>query len=314
MTDVVINNKSNYEKPILKWVGGKTQILDILFNEFPEEINNYHELFIGGGSVLFCLLEKIKQNIIKINGKINAYDSNEPLIYVYKNIKFDPIKLYDEIQKLINDYNNIIEDKIINRAPKNIEEAKDSKESYYYWIRKNYNIFNKDEKNSIIGSAYFIFLNKTGFRGIFRLNSKGEFNVPYGNYKNPEIINLEHITYISHLIQNVHFECLDYKESLNKTIENDFIYMDPPYAPENSKSFVSYTQGGFHLDEHIHLFQNCNKLNKENKKFIMNNSNVKLITDNFNDKDYNIKYIECKRTINSKNPSSKTKEVIIKNF
>ena len=310
------SKKSNTSiKPILKWVGGKTQILDIILPDFPKEISNYYEIFIGGGSVLIALLTEIKNNKIKVNNSINAYDINEPLIYVYKNIQNNHLELYNKIEDLIKEFNKL-DEIIINRNPENITEAKTSKESYYYWIRKSYNKLSKEEKKSILGSAYFIFLNKTCFRGLFRLGPHG-FNVPYGHYKNPEIINLIHLEEISKLIKDVIFECIDYKiclEKISKKIDkNDFIYMDPPYAPENETSFVSYTETGFNKENHLKLFEIYNNLSKE-LKLMMSNSDVKLVRDNFSSETLNIKSIVCKRTINSKNPESKTKEVIIKNY
>jgi DNA adenine methylase len=316
---ILVKENDNYDKklfikPILKWVGGKNQILDNIISEFPNEIDNYYEIFLGGGSILFALLSLVKNNIIKINNKILAYDLNEPLVNFYKNLQKHPNEFYNMIQDYISKYNNIeiMNDKN-NRKPENEEQAIKSKESYYYWIRQNYNNLTKEEKNDIIGSAMFLFLNKTGFRGLFRVGPNG-FNVPFGNYKNPEIINKEHLFEISELIQNVEFKHLSFNESLsNNFSNNDFIYLDPPYAPENEKSFVSYTENGFNLEDNINLFTKCNELNEKNIKFIMSNADVKLVRDNFDNK-FKITSILCKRTINSKNPESKTKEVIIKNF
>jgi DNA adenine methylase len=195
-----------------------------------------------------------------------------------------------------------------------ISEAKTSKESYYYWIRKEYNSLSKEDKKCIIGSAYFLFLNKTCFRGLFRLNSNGFFNVPYGNYNNPEIINLENLNSISNLIKDVVFTATSYNLDVSNFDENDFLYLDPPYVIENKNSFVNYTESGFNLEEHEKLFSCCNILNKNNIKFVISNADVKLVRDNFIDIKYSIKSIICKRTINSKNPESKTNEVIIKNY
>lgn len=312
MSSDIIKQKT-LDKPIIKWIGGKTQILNELIVEFPKNINNYHEFFLGGGSVLFRLLNEVKDGNIKINGNINAYDINEPLINVYINIKTNHMELYTELLKVINIYNNISIDNG-NKKPTTDIESISSKESYYYWIRHKYNELSNNDKNTIIGTSYFIFLNKTGFRGVFRLNSKGKYNVPYGNYKNPEIINLEHLNYINELIQNVNFECKNYNESFKTVVSDDFVYMDPPYAPENSTSFVSYTENGFNIDEHNRLFTACNNLNDNNIKFIMSNADVKLVRDNFENVNYKIKSILCKRSINSKKPDSKTKELIIKNY
>jgi DNA adenine methylase len=183
-----INDKKiTVPRPILKWVGGKTQILDKLINEFPINIDNYREIFLGGGSVLLTLLSYVKSGIIKVNGTIYAYDLNEPLINMYKNIQSNHNKLYDELQKLIREFNSCGNGEI-NRKPKNIDEAQIAKENYFYWIRSEYNKLSLDDKKTTLGSAMFIFLNKTCFRGIFRVGPNG-FNVPYGNYNNPEIIN-----------------------------------------------------------------------------------------------------------------------------
>lgn len=280
-------------KPIIKWAGGKTQILDKVLDEFPLEINNYHEIFLGGGSVLLGFLYKVNNNLIKIKGNIYAYDSNEPLIYVYKNIQTNYLELYDEIVKFIITYTSC-----------------ESKEDYYYLIRKSYNNLTIEDKRTLIGSAMFIFLNKTCFRGLFRVGPNG-FNVPYGNYKNPEIINKEHLKNIHDLIQNVIFKCCDFRESINDINKGDFIYCDPPYFPENSKSFVSYTKDGFGLPNHNKLF---NLLKENDLNFLMSNSNTDFVNESFSKTIYNIKYISAKRSINSKNPDAKTTEVLIKNY
>ncbi len=158
----------------------------------------------------------------------------------------------------------------------------------------------------------FIFLNKTCFRGIFRLGPNG-FNVPYGHYNNPEIINKEHLNEIHKLIQNVIFECCDYNISLKNVVLNDYIYLDPPYAPEINTSFVGYTENGFNIDNHKNLFNLIHKLTETNK-IMLSNADVSLIRDNFPAKKYNILSILCKRAINSKKPNAKAKEVIIKNY
>ena len=303
-------NKIHIPKPILKWVGGKTQIIDKLIADFPVEINNYRETFLGGGSVLLALLTYIKNGIIKIHGNVYAYDLNEPLIYIYKNIQNNHNELYEQLQDIIREFNECGNGEL-NRKPANIEEAKDLKENYYYWIRSKYNKLG--EKNSILGSAMFIFLNKTCFRGIFRVGPNG-FNVPYGHYKNPEIINKPHLDEIHDLIQNVIFECCDFNTSLTIVEPNDFVYLDPPYAPETDKSFVGYTENGFNLDNHNQLFKLIHGLTDTNKKIMLSNADVELVRENFTNKIYNTISILCKRPINSKNPDAKAKEVIIKNY
>ena len=305
-------NKINIVKPILKWVGGKTQILDKLIVEFPTEINNYREIFLGGGSVLLTVLSYVKNGVIKIHGNIYAYDLNEPLIYIYKNIQSNRNELYNETQKLISEFNSCGNGEI-NRSPKNIGQAKIAKENYYYWIRSEYNNLSFSDKKTTIGSAMFIFLNKTCFRGVFRVGPKG-FNVPYGHNNNPEIINKEHLDEIHELIQNVIFECCDFNTSLNSVEPNDYVYLDPPYAPETDTSFVGYTENGFNIDNHNNLFKLIHKLTETNKKIMLSNADVNLVRDNFTNEKYNITSILCKRKINSKNPEAKAKEVVIKNY
>ena len=299
----------NYTKPIIKWVGGKTQILEKVLSHFPRNIKNYHELFLGGGSVLLGFIENVKAGKINLTGKIYAYDYNETLINLYKNIQSKPDKIIKEIRKLINDFNNI-ETTIVNRNAENIEEAKTSKESYYYWIRKQFNSLEKKKKNSPLGTAYFIFLNKTGYRGVYREGPNG-YNVPYGNYNKPEIINEEHLKNISDLIQEVTFIHSSFEESFKeiKDKKNDFVYLDPPYAPKDSNSFVGYTKDGFTLENHNLLFEQCKEF-----KFLLSNAEVELVTNSFKEKKYKTEIVECRRAINQKNPESKTNEVLIKNF
>jgi len=304
---VYINNMDTI-KPILKWVGGKTQILDTLFANFPKEINNYHEPFLGGGSVLLTLLTSIKSGKIKVSGTINAYDINESLIYVYKNIQQRHTELYAILQTIIGELNACPEEGTLNRKSKTFEEATMSKENYYYWCRTRYNGLTAEEKRTPLGSALFIFLNKTCFRGVFRLGPNG-FNVPYGHYKNPEVVNKEHLEEVHRLIQNVRFECMDFVESMSQVVEGDYMYLDPPYAPETATSFVGYTENGFGIEKHNQLFA---LIREKKARFMMSNADVELVRANFSA--YRIESILCRRSINSKKPESKTNEVIIKNY
>ena len=296
------------QKPFLKWVGGKTQIIHEITNKFPDEINNYHEIFLGGGSVLFAILSLQKEEKIKINGQIYAYDLNEQLINIYKNIQSNQDELFEYLEKYWKEYDSI-EGTEVNRKPNTLEEAKTSKESYYYWVRS---LFNSMNKSLVEYSAIFIFLNKTCFRGLYREGPNG-FNVPYGHYKKtPKMITKYELNSISELIQHVKFECCDFSESINKVNKGDIMYLDPPYAPENSKSFVGYTTDGFNIEMHNNLFKAIIDADKNGVNFILSNSKVELVTDCF--KDYDIQEIEARRAINSKKPDSVTKEVIITNL
>jgi len=304
--------KIHVPKPILKWVGGKTQIIDKLIVDFPVEINNYREVFLGGGSVLLTLLSYVKSGIIKIHGGIYAYDLNEPLIYIYKNIQTHHKKLYKVLQTIITEFNECGNGEI-NRKATNITEAKIAKENYYYWTRSKYNKLSLLDKKGLLGSSMFIFLNKTCFRGVFRVGPNG-FNVPYGHYNNPEIINKEHLEEIHNLIQNVVFECCDFSTSLSNIKPDDFVYLDPPYAPKTDTSFVGNTENGFNQENHNELFTLIHVLTDSNKKIMLSNADVSLVRENFTIEKYNTISILCKRSINSKNPEAKAKEVIIKNY
>ena len=296
------------QKPFLKWVGGKTQILDNVLSKVPKEFNNYHELFLGGGSVLLAVLSLQKQGKIVIKNKIYAYDINETLIHVYKHIQNNKDALFGHIERYINEYDSL-DGTEINRKPTSIDEAKTSKESYYYWIRNKYNTV--DDKSSVERSALFMIINKLCFRGMYREGPKG-YNVPYGHYKTtPTIITREDLDTVSELIQDVVFECRGFEDTIQIPIQGDFVYLDPPYAPENEKSFVGYVADGFSIDAHNNLFDGIKSLKNKKIKFAMSNAKVDFVMDTF--KDYYFEDIVARRAINSKDPSATTMEVIVYN-
>jgi len=282
-------------KPFLKWVGGKTQILPQVLSKFPREINDYYEPFVGGGSVLLGLLT----SDINIRGKVYASDNNPSLIYTYRNIQSDPDTIYEKTNEHIILLSSLPDVKGVTNP--NREESLQSRESYYYWIRSEYNKL--DDKSSIEASAMFIFLNKTCFRGLHRVGPNG-FNVPWGHYKNTNMIPKQQICDISILIKNVTFDISDWSSSINRAITGDFVYLDPPYAPVDNTSFVGYTAQGF--SEHIILFDS---LKASTYKWVMSNSNVPLVTDSFHG--YAIEVLECRRAINSKNPRQTAQEVLV---
>jgi DNA adenine methylase len=272
-------------KPLIKWVGGKTQILDIVLQNFPKEMDNYREIFVGGGSVLFGLLDARNKGDIVVNGLVYAYDINETLVHFYKNVQDNWEDLYEETVKL----------------------SVKTDETSYYEIRKRFNEMSDEEKKTPVGSAMFLFLNKTCFRGLYR-ESKNGFNVPYGNYKNPEIVNRDHLESISQLIQDVVFECCDFSVSLTTIEPDDFIYLDPPYYPETATSFVSYNKSGFNIEKHKELFD---ILCATKNKFLMSNSDVPFLREKFPKTRYALESILCKRSINAKNPEKKARELLL---
>ena len=274
------------QKPLIKWVGGKHKLLHHLLTKFPTTINNYHELFLGGGSVLLGVLSAQENKKITIKGKLYAYDSNPVLIGFYKAIQSNWKELYDTIMKI-----------------KKAGEKVDDKE-YYYYIRQ---LYNSRDDTDMARIAEFVYLNKTCFRGIFRLNKSGGFNVPHGNYKNPKIADPIEFEKVSKSIQNVEFICSDF-EDVNIRSKKDFVYMDPPYVPEKKDSFVAYDKVGFTEEKHNALFDKCIKMKC---KWMMSNSNTEPVREKL--KKFNIVKIDARRAINSKNPAAKTKEVVVYN-
>ncbi len=293
---------------LLKWVGGKGKLLSKINDLFPKEIDNYYEIFLGGGSVLIHILEENKKDKIKIKNEIKVYDINESLINFFNNVKNNPVELFNIVDEIHNKYKNCGE-QTINRFCKTEDQALCNKENYYYWIR---NLYNKTDKNTIENAAYFIFLNKTCFRGLYREGPNG-FNVPYGNYKNPTILKLEDLLYISNLIQNVDFNVLDYKKSLTeiKNNKNNFVFIDPPYIKDNQKTFVSYNKKGFSLNDTEYLIKH---IKNKDYKFILCNYESNKLKNEFINNSYNIRLIECNRYINSKNPADKETEIFIYNY
>ena len=326
------------QKPFLKWVGGKTQILSSILSRFPTTIHNYYEPFLGGGSVLLGVLSS---NLITITGKVYAYDANLSLIWVFKHIQSSPSELWTFIELYIKKYDSITGVEI-NRKPDGENSAMGSKESYYYWLRGR---FNQLDKTSLECAAIFMILNKTCFRGMYREGPNG-FNVPFGHYKTtPTIITKSMLDTISVLIKDVVFECKDFRESLgeipgievvvngdnvkngedNKVVDGkvvdgkvmdwediDFVYLDPPYAPISTTSFVGYTKGGFSLEMHQDLFKLIKRLDKKSVKWLMSNAKTELVKNAFIE--YTCEEIVARRAIHCKKPGTKVMEVMIRNY
>jgi DNA adenine methylase len=306
--------------PVIKWVGGKTQIMSDVFALFPKEISTYYEPFIGGGSVLFELLNRLERNEIKVTN-ICISDINKNLIDLYNCIKNNEDELLQYLHKFkkkydqapINNNNEKRKKIVIFKTMKENKEA--SKEHLYYFYRKIFNKLKMTNENNVKKSALFIFLNKTSFRGVYRENLSGFFNVPFGNYEKLEMFTTQNIKRCSELFNkynvsfvNIHFINLIGKIKFDK---NTFVYLDPPYYPENETSFTSYTSDDFNKEQHVNLTNLCKFINQKNSKFLLSNSDTKFIKDNL--KEFHIKIINCKRQINSKNPGATTNEVLIYN-
>ena len=281
-------------KPLIKWIGGKTQILDHVMAQFPQEMNNYHEIFLGGGSVLLALMDRVHSGTIRVHQHIYAYDMNESLIAFYQDVQQRPREFYQEISQLIQVF----------------EQLPDAK---YNEMISDASTVCSTKRLTI--SAYFLFLNKTCFRGMYRVGPHG-FNVPYGHYKHPEIISLAHLEVVHQCIQGVRFICSDFRTSIPLIHgESEFVYMDPPYFPETTTSFVGYTEGGFTLGMHEQLRSLTRELTLQRTAWLMSNADVSWIREQYSSVPPHLTYIQslvCKRTINSKRPNATTGEVLIR--
>ena len=294
-------------KPVLKWVGGKTQILETVLSNFPSTLRNYHEPFLGGGSVLLGLLSYRQAGKIVISGTVYASDLNSNLIGLYQSIQRTPDTLITAIRALVEEFSHC-EDGEVNRSASTLQEAMTSRESYYFWIRSRFNALSREQRMTPAGSAMLLFLNKTCFRGIYREGPRG-FNVPYGNYAQI-MIDEEHIHTVSRLIQGVVFRVQPFMDSLAGVQPGDFVYLDPPYAPETGTSFVGYTADGFGIEQHEALFTRCQGLPC---LWLMSNADVPVVRDNF-PPPYTTLVLSCRRSIHSTRPNSRTYEVLIRSI
>ena len=292
-------------KPFIKWVGGKGQLLSEINKLYPVElgknINKYAEIFVGGGAVLFDILSKYKLDEVYIS------DKNLELINTYKSIR-------DNVDILIKSLKEMEEQYI----PLDNENRKD----YYYKKREEYNSLKINiEENNIEKAVLFIFLNKTCFNGLYRVNKKGEFNVPIGTYKKPKICDEENLKNVSMALKKVKIVYADYRESEEFIDNKTFVYIDPPYRPLNiTSSFTSYTENDFSDEEQIELAEYINVLNKKGAKIVISNSDPKNndIDDNFFDKlykNYNINRVKATRMLNSNaNLRGAINELLITNY
>ncbi len=292
-------------KPFLKWVGGKGQLLKEIEKYYPfanGKITKYAEPFVGGGAVLFDILNKYKLE------KVYISDINAELINTYCIIKDDVDALIDILSAMQNIF-----------ISKDTENRKD----YYLSQRERFNELkvNNNEQENIEKAALMIFLNKTCFNGLYRVNKKNLFNVPMGTYKNPLICDENNLRAVSKKLQNVEIVCGDYRNSAKFIDENTFVYFDPPYRPlTNTASFTAYTENLFNDNKQIELAQFTEEMNKKGAKIVVSNSDPKNSDseDNFFDNIYSahsIKKVEAARMVNCKSEArGKIKELLISNF
>lgn len=297
-------------KPFLKWAGGKRQLIDQYNKLFPErllvgQLTTYIEPFLGGGAVFFELIKRFDFKMIILN------DINEDLILTYRVIQQNVNSVIKELSFLEDRY---------------LSANNNTRKKMYYEIRDLFNAEKEKVNHEIINdiairhAARLIFLNRTCFNGLYRLNNKGEFNVPQGNYKNPQILDSENLYNVSNALKNVILLCGDFEQIYPYVDENTFVYMDPPYRPlPKTPSFTSYAKQDFNEDCQIRLSKFFRKLDEKNASIMLSNSNPKNTDpyDNFFEiyyESYDIFEVSANRAINS--DSSKRgaiTELVIKN-
>jgi len=276
--------KNKLVSPFLKWVGGKRQIMPSIIKILPPNINKYKyiEPFVGGGAVLFHLQP--------LKAVINDY--NEELINVYNVIKTNVVELIYDLKKHKNE------------------------SDYFYEIRSKDRTGELKNFSDVQRASRIIYLNKTCFNGLYRVNSAGEFNAPFGRYKNPNIVNEPIIRAVSKYLNDndIDINCGDYEKILKKTTQKSFVYLDPPYHPiSESSNFTGYIEGGWDDKDQIRLREWCDYLNKKKIKFLLSNSSAELILDQY--KNYKIEFVKANRAINSDGKSrGEIDELLIRNY
>lgn len=277
-------------RPFLKWAGGKRQLLPEIRKYYPQKFNHYFEPFLGAGAVLFDLQPK--------NSTIS--DFNKELINVYKVIRRNPNELIEKLR---------------------IHQANNSEE-YFYQLRALDRSESFSKLPSIDRAARIIYLNKTCFNGLFRVNSQGQFNVPYGSYENPLIVDEIIIKAVSYYLNEASIQILnvDFADAILEAKANDFIYLDPPYHPiSDTSSFTGYNLNGFGEDEQIRLRDSCDDLTERGCKVLQSNSDTpfirKLYSNDMQYRIYRINAVQAKRSINSVSTGrGKINEVLISNY
>lgn len=291
-------------KPFLKWAGGKGQLIHEISKYYPFEndksITKYAEPFVGGGAVLFDILNNYSLEDVYIS------DNNTELITTYQVIR-------DDVEKLIN----LLKDYEI-RFNKN---GVDGRKEEYYALRSQFNEQKKRKDNDIVIAALMIFLNRTCFNGLYRVNRKGDFNVPLGSYKNPQICNEHNLRAVSERLKNVRIVCGDYKESGSFIDNKTFVYFDPPYRPLTpTANFTSYTKELFDDNNQLELANFVQLLDNKGAKVVVSNSDPKNTNenDNFFEDAYSsqkIRRVRATRMINrNSDRRGKINELLISNF
>ncbi len=263
--DEVVLNMSFKVPTLVKWAGGKKRLLPQFYNFFPEKIERYIEPFVGSGAVAFYVIKHFKPKFVLLS------DINEELINAYNVVKNNVPELITALTILTRKHNK----------------------EFYYKTRDT----DPHDLSNIDWAARFIYLNKTCFNGLYRVNSKGKFNVPIGSYKNPQILDIKSLLEIHKLLRNATIKVMPFENVLEYAKNGDFIYLDPPYYPiKEGKSFTKYSKNDFSKTDHEKLAEVFKKLDKLGCKVMLSNSDTQFIKELY--KNYNINIVRAKRMIN----------------
>ena len=266
--------------PVIKWAGGKRQLLPELKRRLPASYNRYFEPFIGGGALYFDI------------APFDAYisDINPELVNLYEVIR-------DDVEALISDLS-----------------SHENSSEYYNEIRALDRNPNYTNISPVRKASRFIYLNKTCFNGLYRVNRKGFFNVPFGRYANPNFLNKESLYAASEVLQTTQIECASFENILNFVKKGDFVYFDPPYIPlSQTASFTSYSKEDFGMDKQVQLKSLCDKLSAMGVNFMLSNSDTPISNELYSE--YNVEKIYASRSINSKaDGRGKIAEIIVRNY
>ena len=269
-------------RPILKWAGGKRQILNYLLANSPPSFDTYYEPFVGGGALLIALysLGRIKRAIIS--------DINPDIINLYNIIKNAPYELIEELENI--KYKNKVAD--------------------YYEARNEFNLM----VFSIRRAALLIYLNRHGYNGLYRVNSSGKFNVPFGSYSNPMLPQTRQILRLNEILRNCEILDVDFEKAVSSANKGDFVYFDPPYMPLNSSSyFTDYSSAGFTKEDQVRLFNTFSRLSEKGVLVMESNSDTDFIEKMYSK--FNIIKIKAKRNINSvASKRGPINELVIRNY
>ena len=287
-------------KPFVKWAGGKSQLLNEIRTKYPQKIERYCEPFVGGGAVLLDILANFSPVEVMIN------DINSALVNTYRQVQNNIEPLISRLEVMQTEF---------------WVADNEKRKTIYSQKRDLFNDLVNDNEDSLEKAALFMFLNKTCFNGLYRVNRKGQFNVPIGSYKKPPICDAENLRYVSRLLQNVKIKCGDYKDCADFIDGNTFVYIDPPYRPlTETASFTSYNENEFGDQQQIELGRFIDEITQKGARVVASNSDPKNADENDNFFDnlyakYKIDRVSAKRMINSNAAGrGSVNEILICNF